>query len=90
MTDLGRRLEARPFGDHVRAAREDPALRGESPRRAGEGDPPRLADRVAHDQQVAADDHAVPVAIGRLVDEVVGDDEISGVEQVVEAADAGV
>ena len=56
--------------------------RGARERRALHG-----ADRLAHDEQVAAHD-SFAGALGRQVDEVVADDEVAGVEQLVEAADA--
>ena len=61
------------------------AARGRDERLAAGG-----AHGVAHDEQVVAGDHAVAVAVGGHVDEVVDHDEVAGVEQVVEAADAGV
>ena len=52
--------------------------------------PARRAHRVAHDEQVIADDDTVAVAVRGRVDEIVDDDQVAGVQQVVEAADAGV
>ena len=88
--DLGRRLEARTLGDHVRAAREQPAFRRLAPHGAGQGLAPARAHGVAHDEQMAAGHDAVAVAVRRHVDEVVDHDEVARVQQVVEAADAGV
>ena len=51
---------------------------------------PGRAHRVAHDEQMVADHEAVAVAVGGLIDEIVDDHEVAGVEEVVEAADAGV
>ena len=88
--DLGRRFEPRPLRDDVRAAGEEAARRRQLARRLEQGLATGLADRVAHDQQVAAGDDPVAVAVGGLVDEVVDHDEVAGIQQVVEAADAGV
>ena len=41
-------------------------------------------------EQMIAADAAAAVAIGRAVDEVVGDDQVAGIEKPVEAADSGV